>query len=358
VAEDQEQQTEDATPHKLEKMREEGQVIRSQDLVSAAVVTVSCMTIGSSFQQLGRNFVMVAQRSFRLVDAHEPLRALHTELQALGPLMVPLIAAAVAAVISGFAQSRMFSLSLLMPKLERMDPLHNLAQLIPSKTSMLELGKQVGKLLAVGYLAYRVIADALPIFATLSSEPPLSAAAAVADVAGKLAYHLCIAFVLAGAIDYYLARRKYLEDAKMSRDEVRDEHKEQEGRPEVKQAMRRRAREMMKKRAAGDISKATVVVVNPTHYAVALRYLPEKDAAPMVIAKAIDEQALAMRTLARKARVPVVEQRPLARALYADAKVGKSIPIDLYRATAEVIAYVMQLKARDAGRPLPTRGDT
>lgn len=358
MAEDKESQTEEATPRRLEKMREEGQIVRSQDVVSAAVVAVTCMTIGMYFESVGRSFAVVASRSFRLLDVHDPLRALQAELRALAPMMVPLFAATAAALVSGFAQSRQFSLSQLMPKLERMNPLTNLAQLIPSKHSMMELGKQVGKLLAIGYIAYGVIAEALPVFATLSSEPPLSSASLVASVAGNLARRVCVAFAIAAALDYYMARSKFMHDAMMSRDEVRDEHKEQEGRPEVKAAMRRRAREMLKKRASSDVSKATVVVVNPTHYAVALRYLPEKDMAPMVIAKGVDEQALRMRALARKARVPVVEQRPLARALYADAKVGKSIPVDQYRAVAEVIAYVMQLKARDAGQTLPTRGNT
>lgn len=358
MAEDQESQTEEATPHKLDKMREEGQVVRSQDVVSAAVTVACCAAIGSYFDSVGRNFAAVARRSFRLIDVHDPLRALAGLGPALAPVMMPLTAATVAAIISGFGQSRLFSLALLMPKPERLSPITNLANLIPSKHSMMELAKQIIKLLGVGYLAYGVIADALPVFATLSSEPPLSAAAAVSDVASKLAYRVCVAFVVVAAVDYYMARSKFMHDAMMSRDEVRDEHKEQEGRPEVKAAMRRRAREMLKKRASGDVAKATVVVVNPTHYAVALRYQADKDSAPMVIAKGLDQLALQMRARARKAGVPVVEQRPLARALYADAKVGKTIPVELYRATAEIIAYVMQLKARDAGQPLPTRGHT
>jgi flagellar biosynthetic protein FlhB len=216
------------------------------------------------------------------------------------------------------------------------------------------------KLLTIGFIAYGVIRDAVPVFSRLSSAPPLSAAATVASVAGKLALRVSVAFAVAAAIDYWLARRKYLEDAMMSRDEVRDEHKEQEGRPEVRQRMRRRMQEMNKSRSIGDVAKATVVIVNPTHYAVALRYAPEQDFAPVVLAKGVDELALAMRSRARKFGVPVVEQRALARSLYAESKVGRTIPVDLYRAVAEVIAYVMQLRARDAGPgsgPAPTQGD-
>jgi flagellar biosynthetic protein FlhB len=358
VAEDREANTEEATPRRREKMREEGQVIRSQDVVAAAVVAVGSAAIGSTFETAGLSLAAYAQRAFRLVDVHEPLRAVRAQLEVLAPVAVPLGAAAAAALVAGFAQTRLFSLSLLLPKPERLNPMSNLGQLMPSKQSAMELGKQVLKLLAIGYIAYGVIRQALPVFSTLASEPPLSAAASVASVLNQLAFRVSMAFAVAAIVDYWLARRRFLEDAMMSRDEVRDEHKEQEGRPEVRQRMRRRMQEMTKRRAITDVAKATVVIVNPTHYAVALRYVPEQDFAPVVVAKGVDEFALAMRTRARKASVPVVEQRPLARALYAEAKVGRTIPVDLYRAVAEVIAYVMQLKARDAGRPVPPRGDT
>jgi flagellar biosynthetic protein FlhB len=353
---DQEQKTEQATPRKREKLREEGQTIRSQDVGSAAVVAVSCLAISASFESAGKALCAFASRCFRLVDAHQPLNVMHAELDALQPVIVPLAAAAAAAVVAGVAQARMFSLSLLLPKPERMNPVTNLAQLMPSKQSLMELLKQVLKLVAVGFIAYQVIRDALPVFATMSGMPPLAAANAVASVAGKLALRVCVAFALVAGADYWLARRKYLEDAMMSREEVRDEHKEQEGRPEIKQRMRRRMNEMKKNRAVADVAKATVLVVNPTHYAVALRYEAEKDFAPVVLAKGVDELALSMRKSARKAGVPIVEQRPLARALYSDAKVGRTIPVELYRAVAEVIAYVMQIRARDAGVQLQ-RGD-
>jgi flagellar biosynthetic protein FlhB len=354
MAEDRDQRTEQATARKREKLVEEGQIIRSQDIASAAVVAASCLAIGFSFELMGRSVVALAQRIFRLVDARDPLTALPAELTALATLIVPLGAAALAAIIAGLAQSRSFSLEVMAPKFERLDPMTNLAQLMPNKQSAMELAKQIGKLVAIGYIAYRVIADALPLFATLSSQSPLAAGAAVAAVAGKLAFRVCLAFFIAAGADYWLARRRYLEDAMMSKDEVREEHKSQEGRPEVRQRMRRRMQAMAKTRAKTDVSTATVVVVNPTHYAVALRYLPEKDFAPLVIAKGLDDVALAMRASARRAGVPVVEQRPLARALFADGKVGRVIPVEQYRAVAEVIAYVMQLKARDAG---PARGE-
>lgn len=353
MAEDREQQTEQATPRKREKMREEGQVIRSQDVGAAAVVTVACLVLSHYFDVMGRAVAVYAQRCFRLLDAHEPLAALRGQLTAVAPLAVPLIAISATATLVGFAQARIFSLDLIMPKFGRLNPMNGLSHLLPSKQTFMEIGKQIVKLFAIGYIGFGVIADALPLFSTLSSEPPLSAAMTVTQTTGQLVTRVGFAFVLVAGIDYWLVRRKFLEDAKMSKQEVRDEYKQQEGNPQIKQRIRNKMLQMNRERAKADVAKATVLVVNPTHYAVALRYLPEKDAAPIVLAKGSDELALEMRSIARQAGVPVVEQRPLARALYADAKVGRAVPVELYRAVAEVIAYVMQIKARDRGPYVP-----
>ncbi|HET8932905.1 MAG TPA: EscU/YscU/HrcU family type III secretion system export apparatus switch protein [Polyangiales bacterium] len=349
MAEDREQQTEEATPRKREQLHEEGNVIRSQDVGAAAVVTLTCLVLGQSFETMARAVAVYAQRCFRLVDLHEPGAALRAQLVALAPSALPLVTMSIAATLVGIAQTRMFSFTNLMPKFSRMNPMNGLAQFMPSKQTFMEISKQMLKLLAVGYISFGVVADALPLFSTLSSEPPLSAAMTVAQTAAKLVLRTCIAFGVVAVIDYWLVRRKFLEDAKMTKQEVRDEWKAQEGNPQVKQQIRRKMQQMNRNRAKADVSKASVLVVNPTHYAVALRYEPEKDSAPVVLAKGLDELALQMRSVARHAGVPIVEQRPLARALYADAKVGRAVPVELYRAVAEVIAYVMQIKARDRG---------
>lgn len=357
MAEDRDQQTEEATPRKREKLREDGQVTKSQDVTTLAVVVATTLLIGHTFETMGLAVAVYAQRCFRFVDLHEPLAALRGQIHALGAASMPLWAASFAAIATGVAQSRMFDFSQLAPKWSRLNPLNGIKQILPNKQSFLEISKQVVKLFAVGYIGFRVIADALPLFSTLSSVPPLAAAVTVVNTTGTLVTRVCIAFALVAVVDYFFAHRKFEDEAKMSKQEVRDEHKEQEGRPEIKGRMRRKMQEMTKQRTTADVSKATVLVTNPTHYAIALRYEPEQDAAPIVLAKGLDELALQMRSIARKAGVPVIEQRPLARALYADAKVGRQVPVELYRAVAEVIAYVMQIKARDRGTYAQTTGD-
>lgn len=351
MAEDAEQRTEDATPRKRKQLKDDGQIPRSQDVGAAAVVCGTCAAIGYTFESLGSALVTFAHNVFLLEDATRPLHALHAQLEVLEPAFIPLLVASLAAAIAGGAQARTFSFSHLAPKPERFNPIPQLLQMLPTKKSLTEITKQVLKLLTIGWIAYTVVRDATPMFSTLSFAPTLSAAEAVGGVVGKLVVRVSGAFLVLAVLEYGLSYRKFTNDAKMSRQEVRDEHKQEEGRPEIRQRMRARMREMSKKRGVFDVAKATVLVVNPTHYAVALRYDPDKDYAPHVIAKGLDELALAMRAKARRSGVPIVEQRPLARALYA-AKVGKPIPVDLYRAVAEVIAYVMQLRARDRGQVL------
>jgi flagellar biosynthetic protein FlhB len=230
--------------------------------------------------------------------------------------------------------------------------------MLPGKESLLEIAKQVLKLGAIAYVAYSLIADAMPMLVVLSAASPMVSAAFVGGLATKLLIHVGGAFLLVAVFDYWLALRKANEDAMMSKQEVKDERKGEEASPELRGRVRRRMRELAKNRALADMSKATVLITNPTHYAVALRYLPSKDHAPIVLAKGRDELAFQMREQARRHQVPMVENRPLARALYADGRAGHPIPLELFRGVAEVIAFVMKLSATNAGRPMLKGGES
>lgn len=358
---DREQRTEQATPRKQQQMRERGQVARSADVTSAAGLCAGVVGLAASSERLVRELSMYAVRSFRLTDAGRPSQAIHAASTVLLPAALPIVLGAVAAAAAGVAQARTFSLPLALPKAERIDPLAHLANLVPGKAQLLEIAKQMAKLLCVGYVAYALIAAAMPMFSVLSATEPAAAAAFVASVAQKLFVRVSLALLLLAGADYWLALRKFQTDAMMSREEVKDERKQEEVSPEIRNRIRRRMRELLKNRALSDVGKATVLVTNPTHYAIALRYLPGKDFAPMVLAKGKDELALQMRAEARKKQVPMVENRPLARQLYAEGKVGRAIPVELYRAVAEVIAYVIQLGRRHGtepgAAPAATRGE-
>jgi flagellar biosynthesis protein FlhB len=150
--------------------------------------------------------------------------------------------------------------------------------------------------------------------------------------------------VAIAAVDYFLARRRMNEQMKMSADEVKREHKESEGDPMIKGKRKQRMRELAKRRMAKAVATADVVIVNPTHYSVALRYDENKDRAPVVVAKGVDEQAAKIRELARSHGVPVMSRPPLARALHKHVKEGAPIPANLFKAVAEVLAYVYRIK--------------
>ncbi len=354
---DKEQRTEEATPRRREKLREEGKVAVSADVGAVAVVLAGSAVLWAMGPWgLGR-LSALAVRALRLRDAQHPIRILQQLGLSMLLLLLPvLLASAVAASLAGAVQTRgLFRLDLVAPKPERLDPLPRLKRLLPGKESAAEIGKQALKLLGVLSVVGWVLHAQWPMLLGLAAVDVRLGAAAVAALAGKVLFAGLAAFALSALLDYLHARHRFAVEARMTRKELRDEHKEQEGDPQLKGARRRRARELASRRAVADVRRATVLVTNPTHYAVALRYEPEQgDPAPIVVAKGVDTVALRMRDVARRRGVPVVEHRPLARALHRDGKVGRPIPVDLYAAAAEVVAHVMRLRAE--GRLPRSRG--
>lgn len=343
---DKEQQTEEATPRKLDKLREDGKVAKSQDLAGAAVIVSSALALTFFGGHGARALTELSERCFRLERSHQPLQALEAVIPVLTTTVLPVVATAgLMAAAAGLAQTRgLFSVKALAFKPERMDPSSNLKNILPGKQSMEELLKQLLKIVALGFVVWRVVADATPEFAVLPASAPLSAAATVGRVATRVALYGGIAFAGVAAIDYWHARKRFDEEAKMSKHDIKQERKESEGSPELKAHRQRRMREIAKQAALGGVKAATVLVVNPTHYACALRYEADRDPAPMLLAKGVEEVALAMRTEARKHGVPIVENRGLARALWADGTVGRTIPTELYQIAAGVIAHVLRLR--------------
>ena len=345
---DKEQRTEEATPRRKEKLREEGKVAQSADVLALAGVLAAIgalvVTAGWTAQRLG----VLAHRFFRLTDAAHPLRALQALSVTLALAVLPVVfAAGLAAMLAGLLQTQgLFRLELVAPKPERLDPTQRLAKMLPGKETLVEIAKQALKLLGVLAAVLWVVRDQWPLIVGLAASDVRSSAGAVGLLAGKVVLAALTAFAAGALFDLLHARHRFAVDARMTRKELRDEHKEQEGDPHMRGARKKRAREMASRRAVARVEQATVLVTNPTHYAVALRYEPDRgDPAPIVLAKGVDEVALRMRRAARRHGVPVVEHRPLARALHRDGRLGRPIPVELYAAAAEVVAHVMRLRA-------------
>jgi flagellar biosynthetic protein FlhB len=336
------QKTQKATPKRIREFRKRGEIALSRDVVSAATLSggfialVACSgTSRTALLDLTRSAAMASDGG----DAVGiPAVALHSFLIAVGPTMIGAAVGAAVAMLAQLGWPPAFkSLSF---DLGRISPHKNLPNTFSPSGMVRRSGAAVSKLVLVGVivglaLRHHVVASAL--------EAGSLGALAWTLVRRAMWLVLGVLGVLA-AVDYFLARRRITAQMRMSADEVKRDHREQEGDPAIRGRRKQRMRELAKRRMAAAVATADVVIVNPTHYAVALRYDDKLDAAPVVVAKGIDEQAEKIREIARGKTIPVVSRPPLARALHKHVKEGRAVPANLYRAVAEVLAYVYRIR--------------
>jgi flagellar biosynthetic protein FlhB len=350
---DESDKTEKPTPKKLKETKEEGRTAKSRDLTVAvtsltatAVLasigpsTVHRLTVALSNALLGLG--AVAHRDLQPED----LTSIIADNGAIIALIVgPLaIAVAMASVATTAAQGGLhFVPKALKPTFSKLNPANGLKRLVPSQSGI-DLVKMVLTVAVLGTIAYK-ITHALAIdsvrFAFMS---PIGAAGAGWASAMKLLWQIGFALLVLGVADYGVQRWRLMKSIKMSTQEVRDEGRSSEGSPETKQRVRQVQRNMFRTQMLRDTAHATVVITNPTHYAIALEYRREKNPAPIVIAKGRDLVAQRIREIARKNAVPIIENPPLARALHATAEVGDTIPAELFGAVAEVLGYLIRIK--------------
>lgn len=333
--------TQKPTPKRIKEFRKRGDVALSRDMVSAATFTGGAIaliaTAGTGFGAIKALAKHVANSADGL--NHENLG--HEALQAFESAAFPIVigAAAAALVVSLLQLGWPPAFKGVKFDLTKLNPLGNLQNTFGLNTMVRRTGGAAAKLLVVAL----VVSTA---FTGIAKLHPQSASDLVTMIGSTITrvLELVIGALLAiGAVDYYFAKKKLTDQMMMSPDEVKREHKEQEGDPHVKGRRRQKMRELAKRRMAKAVAGADVVVVNPTHYAVALKYDDSKMAAPLVVAKGVDEQAEKIRAVARKHGVPVISRPPLTRALYKLVKEGKPVPQNLYRAVAEVLAYVYRI---------------
>jgi flagellar biosynthetic protein FlhB len=354
------ERTESPTQKRLDDARAKGQVPRSRDLSAAAVVLAGGLglrTLGSTF---GSNMMSVMRENLTFTrDAaldngwmlHQFERsALHGAL-AMAPLLGLLLAAAVLAplAIGGWT----FSGEALTPNFERLNPISGLARVF-SVRGLIELCKALARFLVVAIVAVVLVWKQFHSFNQLELEPTGAAVAHALSLAGTALLALGGALALIALIDAPLAIWQFNKQMRMTRQEIREEHKETEGSPEIKSRVRRTQQAMARKRMMQQIPKASVVITNPTHFAVALQYDESRMRAPIVLAKGRDLVAARIREIAAEHKIPLVEAPPLARALHASCELGDEIPARLYAAVAKILVYVYQLRtARRRGEPSP-----
>ena len=336
------QKTQKPTPKRIREFRKRGDIALSRDVVSAATFAGGAIALiaygATSFgalRSLTRDVAMAADGGEHAALTNQ---ALHTFMTAAFPAV---IGAAIGALVSIFVQLGWPpAFKGIKFDLNRLNPMTNAKNVFGIGSVVRRTGSAAMKLVLVG------IVVALAVVGTASARP--STAFSLSSMLSSTISHVLqvvigVLFAIA-AIDYFLSKRKLNAQMKMSPDEVRREHKEQEGDPHIKGKRRQKMKELAKRRMSVAVAKADVVIVNPTHYAVALKYDEKNHAAPVVVAKGIDESAEKIREVARKHGVPVLARPPLTRALYKLVKEGKPVPANLYRAVAEVLAFVYRIK--------------
>jgi len=229
------------------------------------------------------------------------------------------------------------------PKLDKFNPLNGFKRIF-SKDSLFELLKSFLKIGLIIYIAYTSIRGEADNLFILYEIPLVQAVLLVGNVILDAGLKISIAYLVIGIADYIYQKHKFNEDMKMTKQEVKDEYKNTEGNPEIKGRQRQRMREVSQRRMMQDVPKADVVITNPTHYAVAIQYDAEKAKAPVVLAKGEDYLAQKIKEVAKENHVEIVENKPLARMLYANVDIGQEIPPELYQAVAEVLAMVYNMK--------------
>lgn len=343
-----EQKSEQPTQQRLKKARKEGNFPASREFISAVqftgFVTLSVTFGGSLLRQVGMLMrTLLAYAFMGDVSVSRLMTLLRYEIV---PRFVPLMFAGIALVVlsvsAQLGTTKLgISLEKLMPDIKRLNPLKKLTSL-PAQNLPIFL-QAVLLLPLIGYVVYYEASENLDAFLELPWMGVQPALARIGSTIETLLWRAVLLFLLVGVCDLLWQRHRYTKQLKMSKHEIKEESKEQQGSPHIKQKIRRLQRDAARRSMMKAIPAATAVIVNPTHYAVAIKYSIDGAAAPKVVAKGKNYVAARIRKRAVEAGVPIVENPPLARALYTSVDVGQEIPTHLYRAVAEILAYIYKL---------------
>jgi flagellar biosynthetic protein FlhB len=348
-----EERTEQPTGKKLRDAREKGQIARSKEVhdafqLAAALLALTwfgrVMVEGLS-RQVATGLEGMGHAARRTVTAGD-FTGLAMEMGlTLIVLVGPIAAASIIGGIGSVAAQGGWNLSWepLMFNISKLSPMSGIKRLAPSKAG-LDLVRTLLIFVALAWVAYDLIEEMLRQSITLGRVTAEQAGALTWQSVGLFLRRALIVFTAIAAADFFLQKWRHLQSLKMTKQEVKDESRSLEGNPEIKGRIRKAQREMARRRMLAAVPEATLVITNPTHIAVALEYHRERMAAPKVVAMGGDLMAERIKTVAREHGVPIVENVPLARALFANAEVGDSIPGDLFEAVAEVLAYLIKLK--------------
>ena len=345
----------DPTPKRREEYRNQGRIARARDAGAVAGISATLAVIVGTKSAMGPTIDRLF--AVTLGDADALVRG---EVGALSPALAqavavfvvpPMVASVVGGVAIGFAQAGIdINLELIEFKPERLDPTDRIKQMFTLSHGLFEVTLALLKVGAVGWVVYGSVSDALPSLLQLTGATVSAAFVSILGIVTDLVLKALGVMVLIAAADYGQSYFRLEQDMKMSLVELKEEMKQSDGDPHIKGKRRAKQRQLARQRMMEGVRTAAVVVTNPTHVAVALRY-DETDPAPIVVAKGHDEIALAIRREAKTHEVPIVENRPLARTLDADVKLGKPIRLEHFAAVAKILALVFKRRSRKRGAP-------
>ena len=347
-ADDGGEKTEEPTGKKLSDARNKGQVAKSQELNAAFVLFIgfwSMKILGSiTYREIAGYTTYIFSHLNTTVDVETVMRLFISIVTVLLKTSFPIM---IAIMIVAFAINVVqvgwhFTTEPLGFDLGKLNPINGFGKIF-SKRSLVELLKSLFKILIIGLFLYENLQDEILQMPKLIYLDLAAGLTKIADIIFMMAFKICAIFFAMAILDYMYQKWEHHESLKMTKQEVKEEFKHMEGDPQIKGKIRQKQREMAMSRMMQEVPKADVIVTNPTHFAVALRYA-DGMRAPEVIAKGQDLVALKIKEVAREAGVVVVENKPLARALYAAVEIGGTVPPELYKAVAEVLAYVYHLK--------------
>lgn len=352
------EKTEQPTTKKLEDARKEGQVAKSKEIANAVGILALFLTLKIYLGTLGTRFVELFSAVYnqlpyvvKMYNGDLPVAALQTIVRGMMVQMIIIAApiflvGVVVAFVCDVVQVKWKPTAKpLRPKFSKLNPVKGFGRIL-SANSIMELVKSILKLSVIGYMVYSYLKGKVDQIFLLYGISLKQAIGLIGEIVVDLGIRIAAVYMIIALLDFAYQKWKFKEDMKMTKQEVKDEYKNQEGDPQVKGKQKQRMREASMRRMMQQLPEADVVITNPTHYAVAVKYDPDKYDAPYVLAKGENYLAQRIKDVAKEHDIEIVENKPLARMLYANVEIGELVPPELYQAVAEVLAFVYHLKGK------------
>lgn len=352
------EKTEQPTAKKLNDARSEGQVAKSKELASAVILLAFFVTIKFTIGYVGDSFLELFHLIFNKIPDYAGVSVSDTNGTAYGNLMAEMITRFIVISLPFFVVGFFVSLIVdvsqmkwkvtgkpLKPKAGKMNPIKGFKKIISGR-SLFELVKSMAKVGIIAYLAYDTLVDQTGLLRLLYDIPLNSALSQIGDIVINLGIKIAAVYLILGFADLIYEKKKFKKDMMMTKQEIKEEYRQSEGDPQVKSKIKRKMREASQRRMMQALPEADVVITNPTHLAVAIKYDSEVQKAPIVLAKGEDFLAQRIKEIAKQEKIEIVENKPLARMLYYNVEIDEEIPPELYQAVAEVLAFVYKNKQK------------